>query len=248
LAEVFEDDFETYSVGSFPEANWLDVGLAHPDPPNPPDPSAMIVETTGPTGSPTQALQVVPALGTTQGAYRFVSLETDYSVTCNVRVDRFCDGAPFNASDWAMDIAVGQFIPGVDLASIPQVGIYASSRNQQWRLFAYLVTQVEFDIDLGLPVELGRWYTVALDLDAVNGIAHSRISDAASGVLMVDRIDAIAGWTATDGQYDVLSLNERDASGGNIVSNVALVDDLVYGDPTVALLPATWGSVKAAFK
>jgi hypothetical protein len=246
-AAAFEDDFESYSVGSFPAADWLDAGLVDPNPPNPPDPSSVIAVTPGPMGSPTQVLEIVPALAQSQGAYRFIPLANEYHVMADVRVDRFCDGPAGPASDWAMDVGVGQFIPGTDLCCTPTFGIYASSFTQGWRLYVVGAVGAFADIDLGLPVELGRWYTLALDVDAVGGAARSRIFDAAGGGILVDQNDVIPGWTPADGAYDVTYCIDGESGSNNTVSNLAVADNFRYGLQPTAVEPRTWGAIKATF-
>ena len=238
------DDFEGYAVGGFPSPDWLDVGLANPDPPNPPDPSAVIAVTNDPFGSPTQVLSIVDALAPSQGIYRSINVSPQYTVSADVRVDRFCD-VPTPALDWAMEVAVGKLIPGMDPCCGAQCGIYAESFTQSWHVYvAGTNSGFLIDIDLGLGIDLGRWYRVALDLDAVNGVVHSRISDAASGTVLVDQSDVVKGWTANEGLYDIVDFFDGELTPENTVSNLAVIDNVQFccettGVPAEAP-PSTW--------
>ena len=61
-AQVRTEDFEDDTLGLLP-GGWSDVRLFG-DPLNLPNPSAVVVQTTGPSGRATQALEIVAALPT----------------------------------------------------------------------------------------------------------------------------------------------------------------------------------------
>ena len=58
-------------------------------------------------------------------------------------------------------------------------------RRRLWQLFA-ATTNVLAVIDLGLSVTLARWYGVDVDLDALTGNLHARITDATTGSMLDD--------------------------------------------------------------
>lgn len=229
---VISDDFESYTIGEFPAPDWLDVAEV-PDPPLAPVLSCVVETTTGPDGQPTQVVSTIEFLGASQGFYRFVPLSTRYIVSADVRVDRFVDRPNNEVSDWTWEVGVGQFVPGEDFCCTPQVGIYGSAFTRGWRLFVVGTNGVYADIDLDVPVDLGRWYHVEMDLDARNGVVRSRISDAATGEQLRDRLDVIDGWTEADGRFDLVNFFEADYGVDATESNLCVIDNvkaIVYGD------------------
>src|SRR5947209_17825812 len=82
------DNFESDTAGTFP-TGWLDIGAVNPDPPNPPLPSALVVNTTDAFGNPTKALSLVDAIAQSQGIYRVVPLSSVYTSKVDVRIDRY---------------------------------------------------------------------------------------------------------------------------------------------------------------
>lgn len=229
---VISDDFESYSTGAFPAPDWLDVAEV-PDPPLAPVPSCLVETTTGPDGQPTQAVSTIEFMGAAQGFYRFVPLSKRYIVSADVRVDRFVDRAYSEVSDWTWEVGVGQYVPGEDFCCTPQVGIYGSAFTQGWRLFVVGTGGAYADIDLEVPVDIGRWYHVEMDLDAVTGAVRSRIADAATGEQLCDRLDVIAGWTDADGKFDVVNFFESDYGDDATESNLCVIDNvkaIVYGE------------------
>src|SRR5205823_5360568 len=97
------------TVGTFP-TGWLDIGAVNPDPPNPPLPSALVVNTTDAFGNPTKALSLVDAIAQSQGIYRVVPLSSVYTSKVDVRIDRYGSVTPDTSttSDWAMEVGVNR--------------------------------------------------------------------------------------------------------------------------------------------
>ncbi len=225
-AGLIGETFEDVAAGNFPPPPWQDVGLVNPEPPNPPDPSVTVEMTTDAFGNATKALTLVEALAQSQGIYRAIPVSPFYSVAADVRVDRFSDNAAFKTSDWAMEVGVGQFLEGIDPAFIPQTAIYASSLTQGWRLYVVGTAKAFANIDLKLPVQIGTWYRVQVDLDAVGGVIRSRIWDVASGAPLLDRADVIEGWTPDDGLYDIANFFDGELTPEATVSNLAVIDNI----------------------
>jgi hypothetical protein len=208
--ETFEGD----AVGNFP-ANWSDVALVDPDP-LAPKPSAVVVSTTDAFGNSTNALAPVPAVGGIQGIYRTITPSNFYSTRADIRVDQFSDFDP-NFDPTICGCPPGSevdFPVGVTLMQSatttfhlwPTVQLYPGARSQDWRLFVGTANAVA-DLDLGLPVTLGKWYGVELDLDANAATARSRITDLATGATLLDTVtllSALGSWDpAIDGRFDI---------------------------------------------
>lgn len=226
---IGSDDFESGLLGSLPACPWLDAGLLDSTLPDPPSPSAIIVATTGGSGSPTQALHILEAIAPSQGIYALVPVSSTYTVAADVRIERYSDNAQGPASDWPMEIGVGKLDGTIDLAYTPQVGIYASSQTQGWRLYAVGASYVSTaDVDLELPALVDVWYRVQVDLTVATGAVRSRIWLKATDELVVDRIDTVKGWTPSDGIFDRLMVIDGETSKETTVSNLATVDNVVF--------------------
>ncbi len=240
---IGSDDFEAATLGALPDCPWLDVGLIDPTLPDPPNPSAIVANVAGPSGRSSKALQTVDAIAPTQGLYALVPVSSVYTVVADLRVDRYSDAAAFTTSDWAIQIGVGKLDGSTDLAFTPQVGIYASSLTQGWRLYADGAGSVAFaDIDLELPATLGTWYRVEVVLTAATGSVRSRIWDAATDTLLVDRTDVVEGWSPSDGVFDRLMVIDGELSAGVTISNAATVDNVIF-NATPATPPGPQGDL-----
>jgi hypothetical protein len=219
-AETFEGD----AVGSFP-AGWSDVALVDPDP-IAPKPSAVVINTNDASGNPTNALAPVPAVGGVQGIYRTITPTNFYSTRADIRVDRFsdfdpnfdptiCGCPPGSEVDFPVGPALMDTSPGTQFHLWPTVQLYPGARSQDWRLFVGTADAVA-DTDLGLPVELGKWYGVQLDLDATAATARSRITDLATGATLLDTVtslSALGPWDpAVDGIFNVESFWDAEIS------------------------------------
>jgi hypothetical protein len=243
------DDFESYAIGTFPAAEWLDVGLVNPDPPNPPDPSALIAVTDDPLGDPTQVLATLAALAPSQGIYRSVEVRAEYSVSADVRVDRFSDGAEFSGQNWAMQVGLGKLIAGEDPCCGPQCGIFADSFKQSWRVYV-AGTKSGFltEIELGIGVDIGRWYRVAMDLNATTGEVRSRVTDLATMTLLVDVTNPIKGWGPDEGLYDIVCLMDGELAPESKISNLAVVDNTQFCCDTASIPGVASPSVQSQLR
>jgi hypothetical protein len=228
VATPIVEDFEAYARGSFPDCPWLDAGLVDPTPPDPPDPSVTVEGTTNADGRPTQALALVDSIAPSQGIYALIPIGAAYTVSADVRVDRFSDNASNFTSDWPMQVGVGGLIGQTDLAFTPQVGIYASSFSQGWRLFASGAAFAFEDIDLNAPVVLGQWYHLDMTLTAATGAVHCVITEMPSGTVVADQTDVVKGWTPQDGVFDRVVAFDGELTKGTTVSNLAVIDNLTF--------------------
>jgi hypothetical protein len=224
-AFTLTDDFESYDFGAFPSAQWLDVGLVDPTPPNPPDPSCVVERRTTAFDTQTKALFLGDFFAYSAGIYAMVPVNRYYEIAADVRVDRFADEAYSEFSDWAVALGFNTFWDGNDPAFWYSGQVYASTLTKTWRLFAAGPTASD-DIELGLPVDVGFWQRVQLNIDAVTGEFHTRIWDMATGDLRLDRVDMIAGWTSADGFYDVVGIFDGELTPEATIPGLANVDNV----------------------
>jgi len=220
------DDFESYGLGTFPSPPWLDAGGFMPLPPASTLPSASVVSTLDALGNPTNALAVRDEVALLSGIYFPVPVSNTYSLAADIRVDRFNDLTTSPAVDFAMQLTFAQLSDNLYIA--PQVGIYASSFTESWRLFLIPggggVTGA--DIDLGLAVGLGLWYRLQLDFDATAGTWHAQIADASNGSILVNQMGAFADWQPSFGPFDSVAFIEGEGGLGITTANLALVDNI----------------------
>ena len=217
------DNFESYALGTLPGPAWLDVATFDPQAPFATLPSAFVVSTSDAFGSPTQAVAVRDENARVAGIYSPVPVSSTYSLAADLRVDRFSNGAPFPASDWAMQLTFAQLTS--NFYSTPQAGVYASSLTGGWRLFLIDSTGTVFDDeDLGLPVALGRWSRVAFDLNTLTGGWHVTIGDVAAGTTLLDSSGVFSGWTPASGLFDSVAFFDGDPDG--TLGNLAYIDNV----------------------
>ncbi len=221
-ASTISDNFESYALGTFPSPTWLDAGVPFADP-RTPIPSATVVATTDAFGHPTQALQIANAVSNSRGIYALVPVSSQYSLAADLRVDQYSNHPVNTVEDWAMQLTFAQAGAG-NFAGIPQAGIYASSFTGGWRLFSQ--GAVFADIDLGVPATIGTWYYVQLSFDVGTATFHSVIVDAATGNVLVNRFDVVAGLDSSNTQYNSIAFFGGEVSPGDTVANVSTVDNI----------------------
>jgi hypothetical protein len=236
------DSFQSYTVGSFPSPNWQDVGTVSPSPPIAPLPSGTIIETTDAFGAPTKAFEPTSSLASSAGIYQLVPVSTSYSLTANIRVDQYSNAPEDTTADWAMQLTFAQV--GANFAYAPQVGIYASSLTQGWRLYFLGAVSGDADINLGVPAPVGEWFTVSLSLDALNGDYDAIIEDTATGAVLTNSTGVLPDWTIGDDTFDSVAFFKGDLSPNDTVGDTAAINDVnVTSEPvpepaTLALFAA----------
>lgn len=242
-ATGISDDFEGYAPGTFPGA-WQDVADVATTLPLPPPVSGTVVDTTDAFGNATRAFAPVDALASSSGIYQQVTVGNFYRLSVDIRVDQFADQPAASVTDWAMQMGFAEL---GDFALTPQVGIYASSLTESWRL--YHATNGFDDLELGVPVALGTWYNVLLELDATTGITHSVITDILTGTTLVDRSDQLSDWIGSN--FDTIALFDGELSSANTIANLAVIDNVnvrsTVAEPATGLLALAavgiWGAV-----
>ncbi len=218
------DNFQSYAVGTLPSPTWFDAGAVLPGGRVPSFPSGYIINTLDAHGNPTQAVSTVGDLADSKGIYANVPLSNHYNLKADVRVDRYSDHPQSPTGDWAMQFAFGQ--NGVlNWASTPQIGLYASSLGQDWRLYVATLN-VGFDLGLGVSALPGVWYTVQQDFDVTSGLFHSLIWDAGSGTLLLDQFNLVPNWVPSDAQFDAFAFFGGDLSSDDTYGNIGVVDNV----------------------
>lgn len=214
--ENFQNDpIGTFTFSSFP-AGWLDPSLVDPLS-TAPHPSAVVIETTNAFGHATQALATFPAVAESQGIYRFIEPTTFYKAQADIRVDQYPDFDPTGAEedpnnpgflvcgcpvgginnlDWPMQVAIANITGDVEPTHSAAVAL-APTQTHTWHLGAF-TTNIVADIDLGIPAEVGKWYTAEVDFDASTGALHGTVIDTKSGDILADRMIFL-----TEDQYEV---------------------------------------------
>ena len=203
--ETFQrDSVGTFTYSSFP-AGWSDPALVDPHS-LAPKPSAVVMDTTGADSDMTKALATLPGVAESQGIYRMIDPAGHYATRADVRIDQFGDNDPSgavedpnnpgfficgcpvesaNLLDWPMQVSFANLDGVTDPTHSPAVGIAASTQTHTWHLFGFSAN-VFADFDLGLSVEVGKWYGVEVDFTTENGAVHGAITDAASGKVLAD--------------------------------------------------------------
>ena len=223
---TLDEDFESYTPGTFPSPTWLDVGLFHPDPPNPPDPSATVEVTMDAAGAQTQAVEVADFLGTTQGIYQIVGEACSFLVAADIRVDRWADAQGNATEDWPMEIGIAKLTGETqDIANVPQTGIYASSLLHEWRMYALGTAGAFLDTTLNTPITKGIWYRVQLELETASGFVVVKIWDLSNDTLLFDNASFLLGWTEDDGHYDAVIAIEGELTAPT-VANLSVIDNI----------------------
>lgn len=256
-----DETFEDQVIGTFPDCPWLDT-LAVDTPPDVTLPSCAVIETTDADGLPTLALQTTQAAGS-DGVYAPIPISDRYVVRADVRIDAFDPAADpkFPGSNWAMYVSVSQaadFFAG----GWAGVGLYASAGTQGWRLYVAgsIDSPVFADIDVELPVVIGVWYHVEVEVLRQTGEIRSRILDAATDEVLLDRVDVIPDWTPESGPFDAVACFDGDNLPTK-TANQATIDNITYevgypaptgptgdldgdgvvGPADLAILLANWG-------
>ena len=239
--ETFQQDsIGTFTDSSFP-IGWLDVAQVTGES-TAPQPSAVVIETTDAFGHPTKALATLPNIALSQGIYRPIEPSDFYMTRADVRVDQFSDfdtavavedpnnpgfllcGCPVgfeSALDWPMGVTFALLDGSIDPADAPAAGLIASAETHTWHLFAGTANVVA-NIDLGVQVEEGKWYSVETDFNASNGALHGEVIDATTGLTLVDKLVfvsdpkyAFAGGTydpSVDGLFNTEAYNDGEVS------------------------------------
>ena len=243
LQGAYRENFQDDKVGTFPKG-WLDFGQG-PAGTTAPDPSAIVVRTTDAWGHPTKALQILspdigelPVTDPGTGIYRPIELAKHYEINVDVRIDKFSDVTDFDCgcpehlkavTDHPVNVSFISTVYQPDVFQAPWMGVYASARTEDWRLFVY-TDNVQADVPLGVSVELGKWYSVDFEVDP-KGTAHSIISDTKTGMTLGDfttDLTKLGNWDPrVDGAFNIvasgaLNLTAIEREGSAVIDNLSV--------------------------
>jgi hypothetical protein len=225
MADTFTDDFESYTAGTFPSANWQDAGTVAPEG-TPPNPSVTVGMTTNAFGQPTQALHLDDSwVGASSGVFRSVATASHYRLSMDVRTDRFAHDAQNDPSDWPWALMVAKYTDVIHPGAWNSLGLYGAGVSQEFKAYAIRADGFEEDIPLGLPLALGEWYRVQMDVDAEVGAIRNRVWDIDDNTLLLDATVTATGWLPTDGIFDAVTINQGERSATS--SGDAWVDNVL---------------------
>jgi hypothetical protein len=170
------DDFESYAVGSFPSATWLDMSIAT-NPPLP-APTGSVIQTNGRDGLPTRAFQVSLTSGSSQGLIAEIAPGRHHMVSADMRVDVHQPTPRFGNWEAAIGFFNDRGTPA-DINTEPQAVVYVY--QQRWWFYAVSnPSRSSYNVQLSdVPVAAGDWFGVSFAIDALTGDAHVSIVDAA---------------------------------------------------------------------
>ncbi len=226
IAQPIVDDFESATPGIFPSEQWEDmldraVNTAS-------DPTMLVIETIGPDGHPTRALQSVRAHGT-NGFFRDVDTAEIHELTMDVRVDAI----PTAGTGWPVGLGFARYSGTGDINANPQIVLY-SWTTRHWNIFiAPGEGRPALDLRMSGPrYTVGRWYTAYVRLDATTGQIDAEIRDAITGDVLNGISHLYAGWDAALDQFD--SVVFFDGDGMNTAAQgQASVDNVMYSPSAV---------------
>lgn len=207
-ADIFSDDFESYSPGSFPGGNWQDIDSRVADNPTP-GPTMNVIDTVDAFGNATRAIQSSRVSGT-NGVFTSIDSSRFHSMSVDMRID----STP-QSNSWPM--AVGftqQTAAGEDINRQSQAVVYAWS-NRRFFLFVSQEFGGPF-ANLVLPgftFSEGTWYTVSLTADTERGAFSASILDAVTGEVLTSRDYTASVWDPSLADYDSLSMFDGEPVG-----------------------------------
>jgi PEP-CTERM motif len=242
-ASAVTETFQSFAPGSFPAPVWQDFANFFPPPPNyvpPVLPSMTVVQTTDAFGNSTQVAQSVDApAGAGTGLWTHqVSSTALMSISADVRTLRFANTDPATPKPY-LDVSTSINLWTANQASAPFISLYTSSATHGWRLGyggdAPFANPDIDDYDLGASAQLGVWYHASLELDRQAGSFHARVTDIASGVVVVDRLIFKSNWTPGLDNFNAVFVGTAEASaslplqpGAPTISNIAQFDNINY--------------------
>lgn len=222
------DNFESYSLGSFPSSRWTDVGTLVPGS-TAPSPSGTIVSTSGPSGT-TRAFQTVQAVSQSQGIVTGISPASIVSISADVRYDRFDNSTNKNGGGWPLALGFFQWSAGNDPNFSPQVTLYSDSTFKNWSLYIQKSadpTNFQFIRLTSLITATNTWYHMSLQVDTANGIITSQVRLASSSTFIVNNTRTITGWNSAFAQYNLGGAIDGEYFTNATIGGQATVDNIM---------------------
>jgi len=221
-ADTLNDDFQSMLTGPVPSGRWLDVDDRAGEPTFT-QATANVILTNDAIGNPTHAIQTDDNVGTsgvftTIGTHRFNSMSVD------VRIDRFSQGA----NGWPIGVGFSGDVGFSDVNENPHAVVYAWP-DRRWRLFISTGVDNQPGVDLLINTpqfQLGSWYRIQLDVDAETGLFTAKVFDAAQSILLGERTYQHTNWPQDRG-YNAIAFFDGEAAQAT-VGGQATLDNLMY--------------------
>lgn len=220
-AQPISDNFEGETPDTFPSNQWVDmleraVNTAS-------DPTMIVVETIGPDGNPTRALQSVQANGT-NGFFKDVADASIHELTMDVRIDAI----PTPSTGWPVGLGFVRYSGSGDINANPQIVLY-SWTTRHWNFFiAPMEGRPALDLRMSGPrYTVGRWYTAWVRLNSETGQIDAQIRDPQSGEVLNSISHTYAGWDPQIDRFDSVVFFDGDQMTTPEQSQ-ATVDNIVY--------------------
>jgi hypothetical protein len=220
-AQPIADDFESSPVGAFPDLLWEDMLLRAVNTAS--DPTMTVIETTGPDGEPTRALQSARAHGT-NGFFADVEEAAIHELTMDVRVDAI----PTPNTGWPVGLGFVRYSGAGDINANPQIVLY-SWTTRHWNFFiAPMEGRPALDLRMTGPrYTVGRWYTAWVRLESQTGQIDAEIRDPQTGEVLNSISHQYDGWDPQVDQFSSVVFFDGDQMTTPAQSQ-ATVDNIVY--------------------
>ena len=223
------DDFESYAVGGLPGGVWQDAANFIDNPTEEGD-SISVIQTVDAFGNSTRAVQIGDQIGTSGGMMASIDTASTHLFEMDLRFDQRSNGSQFN--NWMGAVGFVQDTDQADFNSSPQAYIY-SAPDLKFHLFVQNGDgpgASSRDFTLGnARWDLNTWYRVSLGVDTEHGIFDAKVTDIATGEVIVDFQRIYNGWNPEFGQFDLLSVS--DGEYGNVpgtIPNKSTFDNANY--------------------
>ncbi len=222
------DDFESYTPGGLPGGIWQDA-TSYIDAPTHTGNSVSVIDTTDAFGNATRAAQINDHIGTSGGLISNVGHSNTQRFEIDLRLDQRGNGSSPN---WMSAVGFFQNTDQTDFNWNPQAVVYASAGGR-FRLFVQNADGQggafrDFGLNGGV-YSLDTWYRIALEADTINGVFDVTITDLASGSVIADATRTYAGWNASLGQYDLISVNDGEyGNNPGTIGNMSTYDNARY--------------------
>lgn len=220
-AQPITDDFESADLGAFPDQQWEDMLLRAVNTAS--NPTMTVIETTGPDGKPTRALQSVQAHGT-NGFYADIADASIHELTMNVRVDAI----PTPGTGWPVGLGFSRYSGAGDINANPQIVLY-SWTTRHWNFFiAPGEGRPALDLRMSGPrYTVGRWYTAWVRVNSDTGQIDAQIRDAQTDQVLNSISHQYAGWDPQLDRFSSVVFFDGDQLTTPAQSQ-ATVDNVVY--------------------
>ncbi|GJM17939.1 MAG: hypothetical protein DHS20C14_01520 [Phycisphaeraceae bacterium] len=223
-ADLFHDDFESYTNGALPGGEWHDIFERAVDRPVP-SPSMTVIDTTDAHGNATKAMQSSVVKGT-NGAFVPIAHAKTHTVSMDVRIDQLA--AP--GQGWPAGVGFIKDLgdPSVDVNRNPQAILYGWT-DRRWRFFATQSngTPNKDDQLSGPRFVLGTWYRLTVTVDTEIGLLQATVADAATGQIRNTGSHSFTNWDVENGMFDAFTMFDGESENSTTVGQ-ATVDNVTY--------------------